>query len=80
VAQTLPAIVNTSHPKLAAASNNTALPTDTAYVAALMTAPFVNELSAYLTQGVNNSIDRPKFSASGSIWLLANVRQQEQSA
>jgi hypothetical protein len=46
---------------LATAAKDLAPPTDPAYVAAPLIAPFINNLYAYLTQGPDNGIDWTKF-------------------
>ncbi|KAF1945147.1 hypothetical protein EJ02DRAFT_431759 [Clathrospora elynae] len=77
---------------LASAAKGLTPPTDPAYVAAPLIAPFVNNLYVYLTQGPDNSIDWSKFKdtkkdedgkvqrAHSITWLLTNVKQQEKSA
>jgi hypothetical protein len=77
---------------LATAAKELAPPTDPAYAAAPLIAPFTNSLYAYLTQGPDSGIDWTKFKdskkdadgkvqrAEGITWLLTNVKQQEKSA
>jgi len=67
-------------------------PTDPAYAAAPLIAPFINCLYTYLTSGPNGGLDWAKFKdskkntdgkvqeAHGITWLLANVKQQQKSA
>lgn len=67
-------------------------PTDPAYAAAPLLAPFLNDMYSYLTHGPDDGIDWTKFKdskkdedgnvqqAHGLTWLLANVKQQEKSA
>lgn len=67
-------------------------PTDPAYAAAPLIAPFINDMYSYLTQGPKDGIDWAKFKdskkdedgkvqqAHGLTWLLTNVKQQEKSA
>ncbi|KAB2108972.1 hypothetical protein AG0111_0g3058 [Alternaria gaisen] len=77
---------------LANASKEISPPTDPAYAAAPLIAPFINDLYTYLTQGPENSVDWTKFKdskknedgkidqAHGITWLLTNVKAQERSA
>jgi cation transport regulator ChaB len=67
-------------------------PTDPAYSAAPLLAPFLNDMYSYLTSGPKDGIDWAKFKdskkdedgkvqqAHGLTWLLTNVKQQEKSA
>ncbi|KAK3387844.1 hypothetical protein B0H63DRAFT_413113 [Podospora didyma] len=93
VAQALPGIINgmnslsalTSSPsalgKAAARSTSLTPATDPAYSAALLLAPFVNSLCAYLTGGTDGSIDWAKFhDPAGVTWLLTNVSEQQKTA
>ncbi|KAG8627095.1 hypothetical protein KVT40_004578 [Elsinoe batatas] len=88
------AVSNAASPNgvLANASKDVTPPTDPAYAAAPLIAPFANNLYAYLAHGPDNSIDWTKFKdskkdvdgktqqAHGITWLLTNVKQQEKSA
>jgi hypothetical protein len=77
---------------LATATKELAPPTDPAYMAAPLIAPFLNNLYSYLTDGPDNGVDWAKFKdskkdedgkvqqAHGLTWLLTNVKQQEKSA
>jgi hypothetical protein len=77
---------------LANASKEVAPPTDPAYAAAPLIAPFMNDFYTYLTEGPDNGVDWTKFKdskknedgkleqAHGITWLLTNVKAQQKSA
>ena len=74
------------------AQTDLAPPTDPAYTAAPLIAPFLNSLYSYITQGPGDGVDWLKFKdsskdadgnvkkADGITWLLTNVKQQEKTA